>query len=167
MTEQWKDLSVVDFPNYEVSNLGKVRNIRTKKLTNPGIGGIYKDRHYIQLYSSQKGHKCYTLHRLVALAFIENPHNYPDIDHIDGNSLNNCTNNLQWMPHQANAAKSFGGHKNRAAKLSPEDVQYIRTNCIKGHKTLGCSAFARALGVSPQTINGVVNFRSYKEEINE
>ena len=52
--------------------------------------------------------KNYLVHRLVADAFIPNPHSFSDVDHIDGNTRNNCISNLQWLSHRDNVRKYHG-----------------------------------------------------------
>ena len=58
--------------------------------------------YYICILSNNKKKKTYQLHRLIALQFIPNPHNKTDVDHIDGNKLNNNINNLRWLSHIEN-----------------------------------------------------------------
>ena len=100
----WKD--VKDFPNYQVSNLGNVRNKKTNKilkwmdvLKNEGRYICYE----VVLYNDTRKvgfHK--KIHRIVAEAFIANPENKPDIDHIDGNTNNNNVTNLRWATRSEN-----------------------------------------------------------------
>lgn len=95
------------FPNYSVSDHGYVRNdkfnrilafsIRNTTLTSYTRVTVFKEneRHSVQV------------HRLVAKAFLPNPHNLPQVDHIDTNGLNNNVINLQWISCSDNIKKSF------------------------------------------------------------
>lgn len=90
-----------DFPNYEVSDTGLVRNKRKNRLKEPG-----KDcRGYLKV-DLYKNSKRYTrkIHRLVAEAFIpnESPSYRREINHIDGNKQNNSVENLEWCTGSEN-----------------------------------------------------------------
>lgn len=109
--ELWKPIE--DFKDkYEISNLGKVRNIQTNyiyKFTN-------KKGDYFTLILYDKTHKRTTrVHREVAKAFIPNPHNYNEINHKDLNKQNNCVNNLEWCTRSYNV---IHGIKNGANTMS-------------------------------------------------
>lgn len=93
--EQWK---VIEGFDYSVSSLGNVRNDKRNK---PKVG--FNNHGYIRIQLSKEGKqsKCY-LHRLVALAFIPNPLNKSDVDHIDGQKQNNNVSNLRWATHSEN-----------------------------------------------------------------
>lgn len=96
MEEIWKLID--QFPNYNVSNLGNIKNIITNKplkiLNKEGYGSV--SLKYDEL---KKGFK---VHRLVALAFIENPENKSDVNHKNKNKLNNHISNLEWMTRKEN-----------------------------------------------------------------
>lgn len=102
-TEIWRD--VEDLP-YEVSNLGTVRRKAKHQKT-------WKNKTSVRPYMNSAGYSCihlyknskmhsYLVHRLIAQMFIPNPENLPEVNHIDGNPLNNSISNLEWCTHQYN-----------------------------------------------------------------
>lgn len=120
----WKPIK--GYPNYEVSSSGEVKNTKfnrkiaysfaSRSLTKYARVTLFKNntRHYKQV------------HRLVAEAFIPNPSNLPQVDHIDGNGLNNTADNLRWVSASENIKYSF--------KLNPEIKKSI---CSSGGKEGG------------------------------
>lgn len=91
--EEWRP--VAGYEDYEVSSLGNIRrNGRVRKLN----GSPY---YIIDLYKDRQP-KWFSIHRLVALAFIPNPGNLPFTDHIDGDKKNNAIENLRWTTNQGN-----------------------------------------------------------------
>jgi len=89
--EEYKQ--IIDFENYEVSNLGNVRNIKTGKILKPRID---RDGYYQVCLCKDKKKKTPKIHRLVAESFIENPENKPCVDHINNDKLDNNVENLRW-----------------------------------------------------------------------
>lgn len=93
MIEIWKPID--GYKNYEVSNYGRVRSLmfnRSKILKKRNIHHGYCG---VVLYKDKKP-KAFTIHKLVAQAFIPNPDNLPSINHKDENKANNCVDNLEW-----------------------------------------------------------------------
>ena len=95
---------------YQVSSWGKVISVKTNKVLSPEINS--KGYLRVDLYDSTGKKKHYKVHRLVAEAFIPNPENKPQINHIDGNTQNNSITNLEWCTSSENM--------NHAKKLRAE-----------------------------------------------
>lgn len=144
--EEWKAISIEGLPEgmIEITKEGKVRNIITGKELKPYIARQSNSGYY-RLTLSYKGvRKTPLLHRLIALAFIPNPNNKEQVNHIDGNKSNNDLSNLEWVTNMENIrhAMKIGRHKpwiktqNRLTaghkagvsrrKLSTEDIRTIR-----------------------------------------
>jgi hypothetical protein len=88
------------FETYSISNLGIVKNNLTNRILKQTINsaGYYK----VNLFNDRKSYP-HNIHRLVAKAFIPNPENKQQVDHIDNNPLNNNINNLRWVTNQQNS----------------------------------------------------------------
>ena len=96
--EEWKN--VIGYEGlYEVSNKGNVRNVRRNTLLK-----LSKNKYgYIQVYLYKNGiRNGFKVHRLVAQAFIENPDNLPEVNHIDEDKINNRADNLEFCDRKYN-----------------------------------------------------------------
>lgn len=111
--EVW--IKVKGYPLYSISNLGRLRNDKSDKILK---GGLDKDG-YTQFILCNNGERSHgRLHRLVAEAFIPNPENKPQVNHIDGNKANNSANNLEWVTNQENQAHFWKVLENETHKLN-------------------------------------------------
>lgn len=93
------------FNNYEVSNYGKVKNVKTNKYLKPST----TEHGYltIMIYDVKgKGFR-FLIHTLVALLFVDNPNSKNIVNHIDENKQNNHYKNLEWVTYRENAEHSF------------------------------------------------------------
>lgn len=102
--EIWKNIN--GFEEYEISNYGRVRSIYSshRKILNPANNG----RGYLTvcLYKNKR-QKRMSLHRLVAIHFLPNFYNKPDVNHKDGNKSNNFLYNLEWVTPKENIQHGF------------------------------------------------------------
>lgn len=102
---------------YQVNQKGDVKalskfvdnghNIRKtkEKILKRHICRIGYSKHY--LFNDKFGRKEHKTHRLVAITFIENPENKPDVNHLDGDKLNNFIDNLQWVTKSENSTHAY------------------------------------------------------------
>jgi len=93
--EIWK--SITEYPNYEISNLGRVKNIINNNILKPCLSS---SGYFRCTLVKNKINKTFLIHRLVAITFITNLENKPTVNHIDKNKLNNKLNNLEWATYK-------------------------------------------------------------------
>lgn len=97
--EKWKEIEGTS-GRYFVSNKGRVRGVSGQKLT-PFINS-QRGYYAVNIYPVPRQMRTVLLHRLVATAFIPNPHGLPQVNHKDGNKANNAANNLEWVTNAEN-----------------------------------------------------------------
>jgi len=112
--------------NYEISNYGNVKSnlFKTPRLLKPD-----NSTGYSRVLINKKW---YSVHRLVALYFLENKENKPQVNHKDENKLNNNFLNLEWVTHRENIEYS-------STKKSKTKIKGV--NWIERMKTYQCSIF--------------------------
>lgn len=128
MTEEWRPIKNYE-GLYEVSSLGRIKSLRTGRLMSPAPDS--DGYATVSLFKIKR--KTYRWHRLVLEAFVGNTEGKGQINHIDGNKLNNRLENLEWATPSENAIHAYRiglkdqrGERNNASKLTMGDVKIIR-----------------------------------------
>ena len=101
LKEEWRNLEFMGYPNYEVSNFGEVYSLNYGLMSDNRVSKYGYRR--VRLYHDGK-QKEIPVHRLVALAFVDNPNKeeWNVVNHKDENKLNNRYDNLEWCTNEYN-----------------------------------------------------------------
>lgn len=144
--ENEKAKRIKKFPKYYITTFGRVWSTYSNKWLKPTIN--QRGNHKREYVSLGRGNKFF-VHRLVAEAFIPNPNNYNEIDHIDCNALNNHVENLRWVTHQENMQneKTQENVKNNTGYLV--EIENIET----GEITYGYEDTIKKYNISKSTLN--------------
>ena len=137
--ELWR--KVRDYENYEISTHGRVMNTCRNKLLTPnkntwGYLGVFLYKNGIE--------KRFQIHRLVAQAFLENPLEKNEVNHIDGDKTNNCITNLEWVRSE----NMKHAHQNNLMDISKA---YKMSSKTQGTKL---TVFDKKLGIKKTFKNG-------------
>ena len=140
MTEIWKDIP--DWEDYQVSNLGNVKSLKYGK--ERIMKTTYREGYqYVFLRNKRfKRDKKMAVHRLVAMAFLPNPNNLPQVNHKDECRHNNMVSNLEWCTAKYNVDYS------QAKKVNQYDVNMTlikQWDCVNDA--------GRTLNINPSNIS--------------
>ena len=146
---------------YKVDENGNVFSVRNNKLLKRMM--FPSGYEYVHLCNGKGKTKLFRVHRLVAETFIPNPNNLPEVNHKDGDKLNNNVKNLEWCTNLENmrhsvetGLRNIKGENNPSAKLTIKDVINIRKEYIPKSKEFGTVALARKYGVTNVMIGKII-----------
>ena len=123
-------------------------------------------RGYLHVTFTKDGKRYdYRVNRLVAMTFLDNPNNLPQVNHIDGNKLNNNVSNLEWCTNEYNMQHAVennlrpNGESCFLSKLKEEDVKDILKS------KFSTSSLAKKFNVNYSTIKSITNRFTWKHVI--
>ena len=119
--EEWKDVKGYE-EKYMVSNLGRFKSLNYRRTGKEKILEGYPDKDgylYVNLCKDGKGKQC-MIHRLVAMAFIPNPDNLPEVNHKDEDKTNNCAENLEYCSRSYNM--TYNGRAKKVGKKNSKPI---------------------------------------------
>ena len=169
--EIWK--TIKDYEGYQISNFGNVKSL-SKKIKCKGSFRVTKEKilklkktkqGYVSVQLKNKGTH-FLIHRIVALHFINNIENKPQVNHINGIKNDNRVENLEWCTRSENQKHAYEnklqipslhrrayGENQGLSKLKEKDVVFILKNYKKG---MGIE-LSKVFNVSQTTILNIVN----------
>lgn len=157
-TEVWRRIDA----QYDVSSQGRVR--RGSRVLS---GSVHRDNY---IFATLGGKQC-PVHRLVAEAFIANPERKPEVNHIDGNKMNNAVDNLEWVTRSENQRhavqnglqpKATKTYKGKFTTEQREEIKRIWDSGMLSRRQL-----AKKFGVSHTCISDIINDKyKYAEMVN-
>jgi hypothetical protein len=156
--------TIKGFENYAVDDQGNIFSLPKK--TRKGIRilkSIVGKNGYPMLDLCKDGQiKRFLVHRLIAQTLLPNPNNKEQVNHINGNKLDNRLENLEWNTRSENqkhaikiGLRSAKGEKNSQCKITEQQVLYIRNSEEKG------SILAKKLNISQTTISQIRNGKTW------
>ena len=129
MFEKWEDI-VTHKGLYQISNIGRVRNNKGQILSQT----LYPKTNYLRVHLSKNGKAgWYSVHRLVAEAFISNPLGLPNVNHKNEIKTDNRDTNLEWCTQEYNC--NYGTRNKRISKTKRNNTLSKSVKCIETNIT--------------------------------
>jgi hypothetical protein len=168
--EKWRNIP--GYPNYEASDLGRIRSIERVNQF-----GHKLESKILSYHLSPKGYLCVSvgdrltigrtkrLHRLVALAFLPNPEKLSQVNHKNGNKSDNRIENLEWISNSNNKKHAVAnslyayGSKHGRSKLKEQEVKAIKFLIKRG---VFYKCIAPLFNVSKHTIDAIATRRLWR-----
>jgi hypothetical protein len=157
--------TIPEYPVYEVSNYGQVKNTRTGRILRPST--LMQGYHRISLYNAQTKQKIQRpIHTLVARAFIGDRPQGLQCCHLDGNKNNNSVKNLIYATPQVNSDHKYihgavrFGESSPNSKLTSEDVHEMRR--LRREERTSIRRLASIYGVGQSTTHRIVTGKSWQ-----
>ena len=129
-----------------------------------------KGYHRVALIDAQGGRRILSVHRLVAITYLDNPYTLPFVNHINGDTVDNRVENLEWCDAKGNAVHAYGngwiklpnqsGEHNSQAKITVDEVRHIKK---MAHDGIGDTMISRSLNISRSTVKGITKGKTWKD----
>jgi len=178
MKEEWKDIKGYE-GFYQISNFGRSKRLYKHTIAKNGVNmtfqekilsnnGLDKDGYVLRVLTKDKKARTFKSHRLVAQAFIPNPDNLPEVNHINGIKNDNRVDNLEWSSSRNNQLHSIYILKNKVlkgeeignSKLTKDLVLEMRE--LKKNTKITYTEMSEMYGVNRATIHLAVTGKNWK-----
>jgi len=168
MEEIWKDVKGYE-GLYKASSLGRIKTVERTINYGNFVGFVkkemfirqhFRDGYYYLSLSKNGVSKTKRVHRLIAEAFIPNPENKQEVNHIDCNKINNCVDNLEWCTPRENMKHAYENNRiKHGASLTDGKIMLIREMHRNGiNKTVISNVFK----ISNQYVSKIIFKRAWK-----
>ena len=163
--EEWK--SIPDYEEYQVSTLGRVKRLAYYKNVCGGSKQHCEERilkpqkrkrgYQAVMLSKNSKAKSFLVHRLVAIVFIPNPDNLPQVNHKDENTSNNCVDNLEWCNQCYNS--NYGTSKYRISTKLKNGIlsKPVEQYCKNGMFIMEYPSAIEASRVLGLNVSGIIS----------
>lgn len=162
LIEETKDWIVLDdYPRYKISKDGRIYSMTHQTIMKGST--TEEGRRSVTISDKNKKLKTMYVHRLVAFAYLDNPNNYPIINHISGDPSDNSVENLEWCTYSQNSRHAYdtglNNNKSGVSRIGEDGIEIERFDSIANA--------SRATGISPSYIQGSLKNRPKTDNTNK